>query len=94
LPAINDPDPHDGYADDHAAGDPNDDALTPVQQQILSELGATTAERPEFDPTLARRMQSYFDDSVRTIVDGLAATGNAPETPDAPAGAQATADSR
>ncbi len=81
--AMDDPDPHDGYTDDgytaeQSTDDSNDGALTPVQQQILSELGATAAERPEFDPTLARRMRSYLDDSVRTVVDGLAATGNAP----------------
>lgn len=106
LPAMDDPDPHDGYTDDGytaeqatdgqatddgSTDDSNDGALTPVQQQILSELGATAAERPEFDPTLARRMRSYLDDSVRTVLDGLAATDNAP---DAPAGDQAAADSR
>jgi hypothetical protein len=100
---MDDPDPSDGYDDDHAAsnsrgadpndadpsdGDSSDGALTPVQQQILSELGATAAERPEFDPTLARRMRSYLDDSVRTVLDGLdAPTGD----PDTPVGGQAAA---
>ncbi len=83
---MDDPDPPDGYADDQPAGDVSHDALTPVQQQILSELGATAAERPEFDPSLARRMRSYLDDSVRTVLDGLAATAS---ESDAHAGAPA-----
>jgi RecB family exonuclease len=81
---MDDPDPPGGYDDEQSAGDTNDGALTPVQQQILSELGATAAERPEFDPTLARRMRSYLDDSVRTVLDGLAAPTGDPDTPPDP----------
>jgi hypothetical protein len=64
-----DPDQGDGDGE-------GDGALNPVQQQILSELGATAAERPEFDPSLGRGMRTYLDNSVGSVIESLTEPGD------------------
>jgi RecB family exonuclease len=46
-------------------------SLTPVQQEILDQLGASTVERPRFDPELGRHLRSVLESGIAPALEGL-----------------------
>lgn len=52
------------------ADDPAAPALTATQRDVLDQLGASTAERPTFDPDLGRRIRAHLEDALRQLLDG------------------------
>ena len=56
--------------DDHPDDGAAPQALNPVQQQVLGQLGATAAERPRFDASVSRELRAYLDQSVTALLHG------------------------
>jgi CRISPR/Cas system-associated exonuclease Cas4 (RecB family) len=50
---------------------PVEPALTPVQQEVLHELGASTVERPRFDPDLGRHLRSALENGLAPVLESL-----------------------
>jgi len=44
--------------------------LTPVQREVLDQLGATAAERPSFDPSMARDLRTHLDSVLTGLHSG------------------------
>lgn len=47
-----------------------DAGLTPVQTDVLAQLGAPTAERPSFDPALASALRTHLDGVLTGLHEG------------------------
>lgn len=55
-------------------------ALTATQRDVLDQLGASTAERPVFDPQLGRRIRAHLEDAVTQLLEGLGESDGGPES--------------
>jgi hypothetical protein len=49
---------------------PTENTLTATQRDVLDQLGASTSERPTFDPDLGRRIRAHLEDALRQLLDG------------------------
>lgn len=59
---------------DDTGATPPEHATTPLsatQRDVLDQLGASTAERPVFDPQLGRRIRAHLEDAVTQLLDDL-----------------------
>jgi RecB family exonuclease len=69
----NEPGGPDTGGEDRPSPAPAEPALTPVQAEVLAELGASTVERPRFEPDLGKQLRRALEAGITPV---LAATGD------------------